>query len=204
MSSRSCRSSSRQRPTSRGSHRRLPQSSVMDTRRCVSSSAGKNGEWCADDCGKGSVPRGREEGGKRTSLRILTLPRMPSTCASFWLSSSLSTASLYWPLFHGVCVSACWVPLLYAASLSLHRPLLRAPLPTIQKSHLLPQKSSCSQPQQSVFTQRTQNRKSLPPIRRRTAILAHPTARRTKMCRRPASCSYTAAVAIPAADRGAC
>lgn len=156
------------------------------------------GEWC------GVLRRERGREGKRTSLRILTLPRMPSTCASFWLSSSLSTASLYWPLFHGVCVSACWVPLLYAASLSLHRPLLRAPLPTIQKSHLLPQKSSYSQPQQSVFTQRTQNCKSLPPIRRRTAILAHPTARRTEMRRRPASSSYThaAAVAISAADRG--
>lgn len=27
---------------------------------------------------------------------------MPSICASFWLSSSLSTASLYWPLLFGV------------------------------------------------------------------------------------------------------
>ncbi len=36
-----------------------------------------------------------------TSLRVRTLPMMPSTCASFWLSSSLSTASLYCPLRFG-------------------------------------------------------------------------------------------------------
>lgn len=46
---------------------------------------------------------GREgRGGQLTSFSTLTLPRMPATCASFWLSSSLSTASLYWPLLLGV------------------------------------------------------------------------------------------------------
>lgn len=39
---------------------------------------------------------------ERTSFRTRTLPMMPSICASFWLSSSLSTASLYWPLLFGV------------------------------------------------------------------------------------------------------
>ncbi|KAI8419234.1 hypothetical protein FOXG_20499 [Fusarium oxysporum f. sp. lycopersici 4287] len=42
------------------------------------------------------------KGVKLTSFNTLTLPRIPSTCASFWLSSSLSTASLYWPLLFGV------------------------------------------------------------------------------------------------------
>lgn len=41
-------------------------------------------------------------GTERTSFRTRTLPMMPSICASFWLSSSLSTASLYWPLLLGV------------------------------------------------------------------------------------------------------
>lgn len=44
-------------------------------------------------CGKGT--RWAEQ---RTSFSILTFPKMPSTCPSFWLSSSLSVASLYWPL----------------------------------------------------------------------------------------------------------
>ena len=44
----------------------------------------------------------RRRGRTRTSLSVFTLPRMPATCASFWLSSSLSTASLYWPLRFGV------------------------------------------------------------------------------------------------------
>lgn len=39
---------------------------------------------------------------KLTSFNTLTFPRIPSTCASFWLSSSFSTASLYWPLRFGV------------------------------------------------------------------------------------------------------
>lgn len=39
---------------------------------------------------------------ERTSFSTRTLPMMPSICASFWLSSSLSTASLYWPLLFGV------------------------------------------------------------------------------------------------------
>jgi hypothetical protein len=33
-----------------------------------------------------------------TSFSCLTFPMIPSTCPSFWLSSSLRTASLYWPL----------------------------------------------------------------------------------------------------------
>lgn len=37
---------------------------------------------------------------EHTSFRILTFPNIPSTCWSFWLSSSLSTASLYCPLCH--------------------------------------------------------------------------------------------------------
>lgn len=39
---------------------------------------------------------------EHTSFNTRTLPMMPSICASFWLSSSLSTASLYWPLLFGV------------------------------------------------------------------------------------------------------
>ena len=39
---------------------------------------------------------------KPTSLRVLTLPSIPVICESFWLSSSLSVASLYCPLLFGV------------------------------------------------------------------------------------------------------
>lgn len=39
---------------------------------------------------------------RRTLLSIFTLALMPSRFSSFWLSSSLKTASLYWPFELGV------------------------------------------------------------------------------------------------------
>lgn len=40
------------------------------------------------------------QGRGHTPLSCRTLPKMPETWSSFWDSSSLSTASLYWPLHH--------------------------------------------------------------------------------------------------------
>lgn len=44
---------------------------------------------------------------KRTSFNMRTFPLKTPTCSSFWLSSSSSTAALYWPREFGVAALKC-------------------------------------------------------------------------------------------------